>query len=132
MNKNQISVLPTYIGKMNDLVILKLDHNPITFPPGEVMESDIADRCEWLEGIKQFLRDHEGEGGEEGGEQEEIWGKEVEEEEEEELSMSQSAEPEPSRFRKGWGTFKLTFRRSRKEELPRQSIYSSRDAVHGL
>lgn len=56
MSKNKINVLPTYIGDMNELKILKLDHNPILFPPKEVLENEEADRDAWLENVKRFLK----------------------------------------------------------------------------
>jgi hypothetical protein len=58
MSKNKISALPPYIGNMNDLKILKLDHNPITFPPRDVWDTDDAGRDAWLENLKRFLRQH--------------------------------------------------------------------------
>jgi Leucine-rich repeat (LRR) protein len=60
MSKNKINVLPTYIGDMNELKILKLDHNPIVFPPKDVLllESEEVDRDAWLENVKRFLKQH--------------------------------------------------------------------------
>jgi hypothetical protein len=58
MSKNKINILPTYIGDMNDLKILKLDHNPITFPPKDIWDSDEKDKDVWLDGVKKFLRQH--------------------------------------------------------------------------
>lgn len=61
MSKNRLQVLPTYIGDMHDLKILKIDHNPIVFPPKDVLDSagdgeDFRDMR--LEQIKKFLRQH--------------------------------------------------------------------------
>lgn len=58
MSKNKINALPTYIADMNDLKILKLDHNPITFPPKAVWEVEDSDGEMWLDGVKRFLRQH--------------------------------------------------------------------------
>jgi hypothetical protein len=59
MSKNKINILPTYIADMKDLRILKVDNNPISFPPKEVWDvSEEADRDAWLESVKQFLRQH--------------------------------------------------------------------------
>lgn len=58
MSKNKIAELPTYIGDMNDLKILKLDNNPIRFPPKEVWNTDEKDRDLWLRNVKGFLRQH--------------------------------------------------------------------------
>ena len=58
MSKNRINALPTYIGDMNDLKVLKLDQNPIAFPPKDVWDSEESDRDSWLEGVKKFLRQH--------------------------------------------------------------------------
>ena len=56
MSKNKITELPTYIGDMNDLKILKLDHNPIRFPPKEVWDTEDKGRDGWLPGLQMFLR----------------------------------------------------------------------------
>ena len=61
MSKNKIQILPNYIGSMEDLKILKVDHNPILFPPRAIVEcadDGETDRDIWLEGLKQFLRQH--------------------------------------------------------------------------
>lgn len=58
MSKNKINSLPTYIGDMNELKILKVDHNPITFPPREIWDTEETDRDAWLDGVKKFLRQH--------------------------------------------------------------------------
>lgn len=59
MSKNKINSLPTYIADMSDLKILKVDHNPIAFPPKDVWETnEDTDRDTWLEGVKHFLRLH--------------------------------------------------------------------------
>lgn len=58
MSKNRIGVLPSYIGDMNELKILKLDHNPILFPPKDVLENEEADKDAWLENVKRFLKQH--------------------------------------------------------------------------
>ena len=57
MAKNKLNALPTYISDMKRLKVLKVDHNPITFPPKEVWElNEDANRDTWLEGVKRFLR----------------------------------------------------------------------------
>ena len=66
MSKNLIEELPTYIGRMQDLKILKIDHNPIAFPPKDVLElagegEDFRDTR--LELIKRYLRNAENSGG---------------------------------------------------------------------
>jgi hypothetical protein len=59
MGKNKITVLPNYIGAMPNLTILKLHHNPIVFPPQDLLTKDDATDDEaWLEVIKRFLRQH--------------------------------------------------------------------------
>lgn len=65
MSKNMIEHLPTYIGRMQDLKILKIDHNPIAFPPRDVLElagegEDFRDTR--LELIKRYLRNAENKG----------------------------------------------------------------------
>lgn len=54
-------MLPTYIGLMPDLKILKAYHNPIFFPPAAIMEreADDGEPEAWLAGVKQFLKRHE-------------------------------------------------------------------------
>jgi Leucine-rich repeat (LRR) protein len=58
MSKNKITTLPAYIGDMHDLKILKLDHNPLSFPPAAVLDLDgeETDRDAWLDNLKRFLR----------------------------------------------------------------------------
>lgn len=54
-------MLPTYIGLMPELKILKSYHNPIVSPPADIMDHDAVEQAEsdaWLEGVKQFLRRH--------------------------------------------------------------------------
>lgn len=68
MSKNMIEQLPTYIGRMQDLKILKIDHNPVSFPPRDVLElagegEDFRDTR--LELIKRYLRNAENKGKEE-------------------------------------------------------------------
>jgi Leucine-rich repeat (LRR) protein len=59
MSKNKISRLPTYIADMKNLKVLKLDHNPITFPPKEIWEAEEKDRdAAWMDSVKDFLRQH--------------------------------------------------------------------------
>ena len=46
---------------MEDLKILKLDHNPIAFPPREILgyEDDTdVEKDVWLEELKHYLRKH--------------------------------------------------------------------------
>lgn len=62
MSKNLIERLPTYIGRMQDLKILKIDHNPISFPPTDVLKlagegEDFRDTR--LDLIKRYLRNAE-------------------------------------------------------------------------
>lgn len=56
MSKNKISVLPTYIADMKELKILKLDHNPIIYPPRDVWDVDDASRDTLVHVVQQFLR----------------------------------------------------------------------------
>ena len=58
MSKNKINVIPTYIGDMSDLKVLTLDHNPITFPPKEIWDTEETNKETWLDGVKKFLRQH--------------------------------------------------------------------------
>lgn len=44
---------------MPNLTILKLHHNPIVFPPKDLLAKDDATDDEvWLEEVKRFLRQH--------------------------------------------------------------------------
>ncbi|KAF8957233.1 RAM signaling network component [Entomortierella lignicola] len=38
ISKNRIEVIPTYIGEMNQLQFLKIEQNPIVFPPLDIVE----------------------------------------------------------------------------------------------
>lgn len=65
ISKNLIGQLPTYIGRMQELKILKIDHNPIVFPSRDVLEltgegEDFRDTR--LELIKRYLRNAENKG----------------------------------------------------------------------
>lgn len=62
MSKNSITELPTYIGDMTELKILKIDQNPIRFPPRDVLDlagegEDFRDTR--LDIIKRYLRNAE-------------------------------------------------------------------------
>jgi hypothetical protein len=56
MSKNRLTTLPSYIADMKDLKILKVDHNPLVFPPKEIWDISEPDKDVWLDGVKRFLR----------------------------------------------------------------------------
>lgn len=45
---------------MDNLKILKIDHNPIIFPPKEIIyfEGEEKDMLPWLNNVKSFLSTH--------------------------------------------------------------------------
>ncbi|KAK9766128.1 RAM signaling network component, variant 2 [Basidiobolus ranarum] len=55
--RNRIKELPFCIGRMEDLQVLKIEHNPITFPPRHIAQSN-HNSGEWLEHLKEYLREH--------------------------------------------------------------------------
>ncbi|ORY06740.1 hypothetical protein K493DRAFT_333049 [Basidiobolus meristosporus CBS 931.73] len=55
--RNRIKELPFCIGRMEDLQVLKIEHNPITFPPRHITQSN-HNSGEWLENLKEYLREH--------------------------------------------------------------------------
>ncbi|OLL25731.1 Leucine-rich repeat-containing protein sog2 [Neolecta irregularis DAH-3] len=62
ISKNYIKALPVYIAQMDKLNTLAIDHNPIIFPPKDIIspeggENEIG-KERWLLNIKQFLRSH--------------------------------------------------------------------------
>ncbi|EMR10118.1 hypothetical protein PNEG_01397 [Pneumocystis murina B123] len=61
ISRNKLKVLPIYISKMSNLKILKIDHNPITFPPKEIIHFKGGEKemLPWLNNIKSFLSSHE-------------------------------------------------------------------------
>jgi hypothetical protein len=62
ISKNRIETLPSYIGHMNELRILKIDHNPVVFPPPEVTAHEGGEDSmdEWLVNLKGYLRSYHG------------------------------------------------------------------------
>ncbi|CAI2184373.1 11671_t:CDS:2 [Funneliformis geosporum] len=62
ISKNHIRQLPLYISEMKDLQYLKLDNNPIVFPPKSVHTMPKGEEKEvmlpWLENLKEYLRKH--------------------------------------------------------------------------
>lgn len=60
VSRNRISRLPTYLSTFHRLTILKLDHNPIQWPPEQVWNStqDLDEpqtMHSWLSGLKSWL-----------------------------------------------------------------------------
>jgi len=45
---------------MDELKVLKLDHNPITYPPEDVIGYGTfeAERDGWIDDLKRYLREH--------------------------------------------------------------------------
>ena len=61
---NRVTELPAYIADMDELQLLKVDHNPIQYPPKEVWNRKPDEDPEkekqavkvWLANLKEYLR----------------------------------------------------------------------------
>ena len=60
LSVNRIKTLPTYIAGFQKLRVLKVDRNPLEYPPMSVMspQGDLTDRVfmkSWIESVKRWL-----------------------------------------------------------------------------
>ena len=59
LSKNKLTKLPHYMTQMNKLEVLKVDKNPITYPPKHVLEPGEGatgqDMVDWVESVQRFL-----------------------------------------------------------------------------
>jgi len=60
ISKNRIETIPAYVGEMSQLQFLKIEQNPITFPPPEIVEFSGQDMDGWLNNLKSFLSSNRG------------------------------------------------------------------------
>ncbi|CED84483.1 FOG: Leucine rich repeat [Phaffia rhodozyma] len=64
LSQNKIRALPKYISTFTELKVFKIDHNPIEWPPPEILERKTiteegrgdANEKAWVENIRNFLR----------------------------------------------------------------------------
>lgn len=66
LSRNRLKALPAYIGTMADLRVLKIDGNPLVYPPRHISEQpqqqqqqasgDAARHDEWLVKLQEYLR----------------------------------------------------------------------------
>ena len=61
ISKNRLETIPTYIGEMSELQFLKIEQNPIVFPPPEIVDFPGEDMEGWLSSLKSFLVAHKSE-----------------------------------------------------------------------
>ena len=60
MSRNRLTSLPAYMSTFNKLTVLKVDHNPIMWPPSDIMElppdsEDPTVMQGWLANVKRWL-----------------------------------------------------------------------------
>jgi hypothetical protein len=64
ISKNQIKIIPKYFADMKDLQYLKIDYNPIKFPPKVIhvmpKGEDKDMMIPWLDNFKKYLRQNSG------------------------------------------------------------------------
>jgi hypothetical protein len=63
MSRNKVTRLPTYFGGLRRLETLALDHNPIEWPPKNIIEPYVnsADKTgmrEWIRMIQAWVEQH--------------------------------------------------------------------------
>lgn len=58
MSRNRIEVIPAYVGDMAQLQFLKIEQNPLTFPPSDIVDHSGEDMEGWLSRLKAFLSSH--------------------------------------------------------------------------
>jgi len=63
LGRNQIGALPTYFPKFGALNLLKIEHNPIEWPPPHVLNvaansTDPLVASRWVKSIQGWIRDH--------------------------------------------------------------------------
>ncbi|EJD02375.1 uncharacterized protein FOMMEDRAFT_168845 [Fomitiporia mediterranea MF3/22] len=63
ISRNKVRRLPSYLWKFKDLTVVKADHNPIEWPPQEVMEpeEDLEDgdvMHRWVESLKSWIKEN--------------------------------------------------------------------------
>src|ERR1700761_3019491 len=60
MSRNRLTSLPAYLSTFYKLTVLKVDHNPIMWPPADIMElppdsEDPTVMQGWLANVKRWL-----------------------------------------------------------------------------
>lgn len=63
LGRNQIGALPTYFPKFGELNLLKIEHNPIEWPPPHILNvapnsTDPLVASRWVKSIQGWIRDH--------------------------------------------------------------------------
>ncbi len=66
ISRNRIRKLPAYLAKFRGLTVLKADHNPIEWPPSDVVENneDLEDpeaMGRWVGSLKSWMATHHSE-----------------------------------------------------------------------
>ena len=69
MNRNKIHRLPIYIAEFSQLLIFKIDQNPLEWPPRKVMDvggnlEDPAIMKDWIHSVQQWIKANSASGAE--------------------------------------------------------------------
>jgi hypothetical protein len=60
ISKNRISQLPKYMGKMVNMKVLKMEHNPFSWPPLEILQPEQeSDHEIWLDKLREYLSNND-------------------------------------------------------------------------